>query len=346
MGHPWSEDDDDDILAPPVPLHDGVISQFAGYERLQPIDLDAYRARYGNIGRLDLILEAEDDAVRRYQVAKQADTLMLFYLFSPTELREIFAHLGHDLSDDCVRRTIEYYSARVTHGSTLSRVVHAWVAARGDRRASWRYFAAALATDMADAQGGTTNEGIHLGAMAGTIDLLQRCYTGLETHRGALVFDPVLPEEVERLRLTLAYRGQAIDHHEIAVESAPCEVAPVDLILAGEHMTLRPGEHVRRRLSRPPSGSRPHHAEGDAQHERPPPAGRREAGSDLQIEYPPHPKEEPMATTTDPVCGMAIEESAAAGSATHEGATYYFCSSTCQERFEEDPGRYASPPSA
>ena len=31
---------------------------------------------------------------------------------------------------------------------------------------------------MADTQGGTTKEGIHLGAMAGTIDILQRCYTG------------------------------------------------------------------------------------------------------------------------------------------------------------------------
>jgi hypothetical protein len=29
-------------------------------------------------------------------------------------------------------------------------------------------------------QGGTTAEGIHLGAIAGTVDLLQRCYSGLE----------------------------------------------------------------------------------------------------------------------------------------------------------------------
>ena len=48
-----------------------------------------------------------------------------------------------------------------------------------------------------------------------------------------------------------------------------------------------------------------------------------------------------MATTTDPVCGMAIEESAAAGTATYEGKTYYFCSSSCQQRFEADPGQYA-----
>lgn len=49
-----------------------------------------------------------------------------------------------------------------------------------------------------------------------------------------------------------------------------------------------------------------------------------------------------MATTTDPVCGMTIDESAAAGSTSHQGTTYYFCSSGCPERFEADPGQYAS----
>lgn len=49
-----------------------------------------------------------------------------------------------------------------------------------------------------------------------------------------------------------------------------------------------------------------------------------------------------MAITTDPVCGMTVEESAAAGSLTHNGLTYYFCSPACQERFEADPDTYAT----
>ena len=40
---------------------DGVISQFEGYEKLAELDWDAYRARYGNIQRLDRILRAEGD---------------------------------------------------------------------------------------------------------------------------------------------------------------------------------------------------------------------------------------------------------------------------------------------
>jgi trehalose/maltose hydrolase-like predicted phosphorylase len=43
-----------------VPFHDiGIISQFEGYEKLEEIDWEDYHARYGNIRRLDRILEAE-----------------------------------------------------------------------------------------------------------------------------------------------------------------------------------------------------------------------------------------------------------------------------------------------
>jgi len=37
------------------------------------LDWDDYRARYGNIQRLDLILEAEEDSASRYRVSKQPD---------------------------------------------------------------------------------------------------------------------------------------------------------------------------------------------------------------------------------------------------------------------------------
>ncbi len=38
-----------------VPFHDGIISQFEGYEALDELDWDGYRARYGDIQRLDRI---------------------------------------------------------------------------------------------------------------------------------------------------------------------------------------------------------------------------------------------------------------------------------------------------
>lgn len=231
-----------------VPFHDGVISQFHGYADLAPLDLDNYRHRYGNIGRLDLILEAQGDAVRRYQVAKQADVLMLFYLMSAEELREVLGGLGYPLSAGTIRRTVDYYSRRVAHGSSLSEVVHAWVSARTDRRASWSHFTTSLSTDLADVQGGTTAEGLHLGAMAGTVDLLQRCYAGLEVRDEALWLNPVLPDELNRLRFGITYRDHWVeidaDHHRLVVASMPGRAQPLRVMARGEKMELRCGGQV------------------------------------------------------------------------------------------------------
>jgi YHS domain-containing protein len=44
----------------------------------------------------------------------------------------------------------------------------------------------------------------------------------------------------------------------------------------------------------------------------------------------------------DPVCGMDVDPTSAAGAEEHEGKTYYFCSRSCLERFRADPQRYAS----
>ena len=164
-----------------VPFHDdGILTQFEGYESLEEFDWEGYREQYGDIQRLDRILKAEGDTPNRYKASKQADALMLFYLFSCEELRTLFDHLGYPFDPDMIPRNIRYYMARTSHGSTLSRVVHAWVLARSDRQKAWELFRQALESDVADIQGGTTSEGIHLGAMAGTVDILQRCHTGLE----------------------------------------------------------------------------------------------------------------------------------------------------------------------
>ncbi|HEX5764530.1 MAG TPA: beta-phosphoglucomutase family hydrolase [Woeseiaceae bacterium] len=195
-----------------VPFHEnGIISQFEGYEKLAELDWSSYRLRYGNIQRLDLILEAENDTGNRYKMNKQADVLMLFYLFSAKQLAELFERLGYPFEYDTIPKNVDYYDARSTHGSTLSRVVHSWVLARSDRPRAMKYFAEALQSDVADIQQGTTAEGIHLGAMAGTVDLLQRVTTGIEVSGDVLRLDPQLPRELERIDMRVRYRGHALD---------------------------------------------------------------------------------------------------------------------------------------
>jgi P-type Cu+ transporter len=45
-------------------------------------------------------------------------------------------------------------------------------------------------------------------------------------------------------------------------------------------------------------------------------------------------------TQRDPVCGMEINTHDAADTSQHEGETYYFCSTNCKEKFEQNPQQY------
>jgi trehalose/maltose hydrolase-like predicted phosphorylase len=242
-----------------VPFHEGLISQFEGYERLAELDWDAYRTRYANIQRLELILEAEGDSANRYKLSKQADVLMLFYLFSAEELGGLFARLGYRFEPDTIPHHVAYYDARCSHGSTLSRVVSAWVLARSDRPKAITYLADALLSDIDDIQGGTSAEGVHLGAMAGTVDLVLRSCTGIEVNGGVLRFSPQLPERLEQLELTIRHRGHTLDLQltlpALAVRSRTPSAKPIRLAVGGEEIAFAGGAvHI----FRLPPAAKPH----------------------------------------------------------------------------------------
>jgi len=231
-----------------VPMHASVISQFEGYERLADFDWDGYRSRYGDIRRLDRILESEGDSPNRYQLSKQADVLMLLYLFSTDELAELFARLGYRLEPDTIDRTVEYYLQRTTHGSTLSAIVHAWVLARDHRERALEYFLEALRSDIADIQGGTTAEGVHLAAMAGSVDILQRCFAGVVTRDDALWLDPYWPPALGTFDFDIRYRDYPltlrISGAGVRVSAGAGQQPPIRLCCRGREVLLHPGETV------------------------------------------------------------------------------------------------------
>ncbi|BBX18490.1 trehalose-phosphatase [Mycolicibacterium duvalii] len=231
-----------------VPFHDGVISQFEGYAELAELDWDDYRQRYGDLQRLDRILEAEGSSVNNYRAAKQADVLMLFYLLSADELYELFDRLGYSFAPEQIPATIEYYQKRTSHGSTLSAVVHSWVLARGDRRQAMSYFRQVMASDVIDIQKGTTAEGIHLAAMAGSIDLLQRCFTGLELRRDRIVVGPMWPTSLGRLTFTFRYRGHrlriSVAGRSATLSAEPGDAPPVIVESRGDTRELVAGSAV------------------------------------------------------------------------------------------------------
>ena len=167
---------------------------------------------------------------------------MLFYLLSADELGELFDRLGYPFEYETIPRNIAYYTQRTAHGSTLSRIVQSRVLSRGDREASWHFFTEALESDIADIQGGSTREGIHLG----TIDLVQRCYTGIETRNDILWLNPLLPDELRAVRTAVGYRQHWIELEftsaHVRIQTMPGRAPPIRLGFRGEVFEMGAGE--------------------------------------------------------------------------------------------------------
>lgn len=187
---------------------DGIIAQFAGYFDLREIDLEKYKKTYGDIQRMDRILKAEDRSPDGYQVAKQADSMMIFYNFSKENVDKIISDMGYDLPEGYFKKNLDYYIARTSHGSSLSRVVYAKLAdMAGERDLSWDLYMDSLFSDYRDIQGGTVAEGIHTGVMASTIYITLSMFGGIDIRQDKLSIDPRLPHDWKKFEFNLERKG-------------------------------------------------------------------------------------------------------------------------------------------
>lgn len=230
-----------------IPFHDGVLSQFEGIERLQELDLERFYERHSD-ERLDWLLEAEGDSADNYTVSKQADVLTLFYLLSEGEVRGLLERLGYPFDHAAFRRTADYYLQRTAHQSSLSRVVYAGALTSLDPNASWRFFERSQFIDLLALKGESTAEGIHLGAMAGTLSVLQHHYLGLSVQRGTLCLEPSLPEALSLLCFGIHFRQNELElelsPYHLTVTSAVANLESVEVMCSGQERGLEPGESV------------------------------------------------------------------------------------------------------
>ncbi len=200
---------------------DGIIEQFNGYFNLKELDWDAYEKKYGNIHRMDRILKAEGKSPDEYKVSKQADTLMTFYNIDPNTVTSIVEEIGYKLPKNYLEKNFDYYINRCSHGSTLSRVVHSYIASLiGKNELSWNLYIEALKSDYVDIQGGTTAEGIHMGVMTGTVLLSLTAYAGLNLKGETLAFNPNLPKHWREISFSCTFHGinfnvRVLSHHII-----------------------------------------------------------------------------------------------------------------------------------
>ena len=224
---------------------EGIIAQYEGYFDLKELDWDAYREKYKNIYRMDRLLKSEGKSADDYKVAKQADTLMTFFNLEKDEVDEILKNLDYKLPEDYLEKNLEYYLARTSHGSSLSRVVHGQLANMIDHEElSWELYQDALGSDYIDVQGGTTGEGIHTGVMASTVMVTLTNYAGLNLHHKILEISPKLPKHWKSMDFQTQFRD--VSYHFNITHQGVEMTAESDTIIKvnGQEIELKADEVV------------------------------------------------------------------------------------------------------
>ena len=153
--------------------------------------------------------------------------------------------MGYEFTQEQVVQTIDYYVARSTNGSSLSNVVNAGVLASIGREEAWDAWKQAAVVDLNDTQWGTTQEGIHLGAMSGTVDVIVRAFAGVLIRFDRIEFYPRLPAAMGSVRFRVLFQGQVIDvrvyHDELVLMSRSHETSRVKVQVFDEQRFLDGG---------------------------------------------------------------------------------------------------------
>ena len=222
---------------------EGIIEQFRGYFGLQELDWDHYGEKYEDIHRLDRILKAEGKSPDDFKLSKQADLLMGVYNLGEKIFRSIVTELGYDLPGDFLEKNFDYYIDRTSHGSTLSRLVHARLAWQmGRKETGWELFMDALRSDLVDIQGGTTGEGIHCGVMAGTVYDVISTFGGLNLRGDQPSLDPELPSHWKGLQFGFSHKGTryqvAVSPKEIKISQKNGGKEKIKVHLCGKDVEL------------------------------------------------------------------------------------------------------------
>jgi len=203
-----------------------VYEEFAGYFALEPLLVRNIAAKRPMTA--DLLLGSE--RVRRTQIVKQADVLMLHHL------------IPDEVEPGTLEANLDYYEPRTAHGSSLSPGIHAALLARAGRMdQALEALRIATGIDTNDLTR-TGAGGVHLGTMGSIWQTLAYGFAGLRPRGDALIVDPCLPDawsllevrvQFHSVRLCLRLEPEAI----VATASSP-----VTLIVDGRRIECATGE--------------------------------------------------------------------------------------------------------
>jgi trehalose/maltose hydrolase-like predicted phosphorylase len=170
----------------------GIYEQFAGYHKLEPLDLSLYADRKVPI---DVVIGRE--RTQRSQVVKQADVVALLAL------------LPDEFPGAAAKANFRHYEPRCAHGSSLSAGIHALVAARlGETETALRFLRQAAAADLE--LDPNSAGGIRIAGLGGLWQAVILGFAGLDVRGDALGLDPKLPAQWRSLSFRVCWRGRSV----------------------------------------------------------------------------------------------------------------------------------------
>jgi trehalose/maltose hydrolase-like predicted phosphorylase len=214
-----------ETIASGLDLTTGLFEQFAGFFALEEIDLAGYA---GRSVPMDVVLGRE--RTQQSQVIKQADVVALLGLLPEEFARESGAE------------NYRYYEPRCSHGSSLSRAMHALVAARlGHSEMALRYFHQTAAIDLTDTHAAIAG-GVHIAALGGIWLTAVFGFAGLSLRSDGIAVDPRLPANWRSLRFSVEWRSRRlkirINQTEQILEATLHAGDPMTLAVYGEPHAL------------------------------------------------------------------------------------------------------------
>jgi trehalose/maltose hydrolase-like predicted phosphorylase len=172
----------------------GIYEEFAGFHRLESVIIRDVAPKRPIAA--DLLLGR--DRVRKAQVVKQADVLMLHHM------------VPEEIVPGSLQPNLRYYEPRTAHGSSLSPGVHAALFARAGRLSeAVQALRLAARIDLDDLTE-TTSGGLHLATMGSVWQALVFGFAGVWAEEAALRIDPKLPFEWDAMEIRVRFRAARV----------------------------------------------------------------------------------------------------------------------------------------
>ncbi|WP_194540635.1 glycoside hydrolase family 65 protein [Paenibacillus sp. JZ16] len=185
-----------------------------------------------------LLLNYHPLTIYRYQVCKQADTVLAHFL------------LEDEQSLETIQRSYDYYEGITTHDSSLSSCIFSIMASKiGNMNKAYEYFIETARLDL-DNTHGNTKDGLHMANMGGTWMSIVYGFAGMRLKESGLSLSPAIPKDWEKYAFRLNFRdrliGVSIEKEGVTLEIVEGE--SIEIKLYDEAVMLEAGKPVKHSL--------------------------------------------------------------------------------------------------